>query len=64
MAPQQKGKQGTKGAKQIVKENQGYLKFLSGQGDSDYEILALLTLGAAYQFMAFMSKPNFPKQEL
>ncbi|KNC30820.1 hypothetical protein FF38_01557 [Lucilia cuprina] len=79
MAPQQKGKQGTKGAKQIVEENKGTLSFYRnmalgsaaasllvnfiffevGKVTVIMSILALLTLGAAYQFMAFMSKPKF-----
>ncbi|XP_065368456.1 transmembrane protein 208 [Calliphora vicina] len=79
MAPQPKGKQGTKGAKQIVEENKGTLSFYRnmalgsavasllvnfiffeiGKVTVIMSLLALLTLGAAYQFMAFMSKPKF-----
>lgn len=99
--PQQKGKQGTKGAKQIVEENKSTLVFYRNMSlgsaaasllvnfvffeigkvtvvsvsvgrclqrysviDVFYfpqimSILSLITLGAAYQFMAFMSKPKY-----
>ncbi|KAL9916603.1 transmembrane protein 208 [Glossina fuscipes] len=79
MAPQQKGKQGTKGAKQIVEENKGTLCFyrnmaLGSAGASllvnfiFFEVskttifmssLSLVVLGAAYQFMTFMSRPKY-----
>ncbi|XP_005177083.1 transmembrane protein 208 [Musca domestica] len=79
MAPQQKGKQGTKGAKQIVEENKSTLVFYRnmalgsaaasilvnciffeiGKVTVIMSILSLLTLGAAYQFMAFMSKAKY-----
>ncbi|XP_061389079.1 transmembrane protein 208 [Musca vetustissima] len=79
MAPQPKGKQGTKGAKQIVEENKSTLVFYRnmalgsaaasilvnfiffeiGKVTVIMSILSLLTLGAAYQFMAFMSKAKY-----
>uniref|UniRef100_A0A1A9W2E4 Transmembrane protein 208 n=1 Tax=Glossina brevipalpis TaxID=37001 RepID=A0A1A9W2E4_9MUSC len=79
MAPQQKGKQGTKGAKQIVEDNKGTLCFyrnmsLGSAGASllvnfiffeisktavFMSILSLIALGAAYQFMTFMSRPKY-----
>ncbi|XP_017866360.1 PREDICTED: transmembrane protein 208 isoform X1 [Drosophila arizonae] len=79
MAPQPKGKQGTKGAKQIVEENKTTLAFYRNMAIGCavpavllsflvFEItkltvfmlaLSLLTLGAAYQFMAFMSRAKY-----
>ncbi|XP_075165281.1 transmembrane protein 208 [Haematobia irritans] len=79
MAPQQKGKQGTKGQKQIVEENKStlvfyrnmalgsaatsilvnFLFFEIGKTTVIMSILSVLALGAAYQFMAFMSKAKY-----
>ncbi|XP_030558488.1 transmembrane protein 208 [Drosophila novamexicana] len=79
MAPQQKGKQGTKGAKQIVEENKTTLAFYRNMaiGCAALAVLlsflvfeitkltvfmlavSLLILGAAYQFMVFMSRAKY-----
>ncbi|XP_013098100.1 transmembrane protein 208 [Stomoxys calcitrans] len=79
MAPQQKGKQGTKGAKQIVEENKStlvfyrnmafgcaaasllvnFLLFEISKATVIMSILSIIALGAAYQFMAFMSKAKY-----
>ncbi|ALC41313.1 CG8320 [Drosophila busckii] len=79
MAPQQKGKQGTKGAKQIVEENKTTLAFYRNMSIGCavpaillnflvFEftkltvfmlIISMLILGAAYQFMVFMSRAKY-----
>nr|XP_036221558.1 transmembrane protein 208-like [Bactrocera oleae] len=44
MAPQQKGKQGTKGAKQIVEENKATLKFYRNMALGSTAAIILLNL--------------------
>lgn len=44
MAPQQKGKQGTKGAKQIVEENKGTLKFYRNMAIGSTAAMVLVNL--------------------
>ncbi|XP_067630095.1 transmembrane protein 208 isoform X4 [Eurosta solidaginis] len=68
MAPTQKGKQGSKGAKQIVEENKATLKFYKTMAIgcsagatllNIMGIIAVLSLAAAVQFMVFMSRPRY-----